>query len=215
MIEEVTFADAAMESAIRLHLGVDENVTLYTNDLWDLTYFTVPSEAKDLSDMRHMIFVEDLAIDSVPSGQLSYLSNLANLVSLQIRNTSVGADDLKVIGALPNLQNLTLSGCGLSTAAGLESATSLVYMDLSQNTIRDLTPIQNITGLQTLILHHNAVNDLTALSNLENLKILDIGYNLLASINPIFNCSSIINLNVEKNTLTSLVILKSLLLWKR
>ena len=205
VIEEVTFADAAMESAIRLHLGVDENVTLYTNDLWDLTFFTVPSEAKDLSDMRHMIFVYDLAIDSVPSGQLSYLSNLANLVSLQIRNTSVSADDLKVIGALPNLQNLTLSGCGLSTAAGLESATSLVYMDLSQNTIRDLTPIQNITGLQTLILHHNAVNDLTALSNLENLKILDIGYNLLASINPIFNCSSIINLNVEKNTLTSLV----------
>lgn len=204
VIEEVTFADAAMETAVRLHLGVDENVTLYTNDLWDLTYFTVPSEAKDLSDMRHMIFVEDLAIDSVPSGQLSYLSNLTNLVSLQIRNTSVSADDLKLIGSLPNLQNLTLSGCGLSTASGLESATSLVYLDLSQNTIRDLTPIQSITGLQTLIMHHNALNDLAALSNLENLKMLDVGYNLLASINPVFNCTSLVNLNAEKNTLTSL-----------
>lgn len=204
VIEEVTFADAAMETAVRLHLGVDENVTLYTNDLWDLTYFTVPSEAKDLSDMRHMIFVEDLAIDSVPSGQLSYLSNLTNLVSLQIRNTSVSADDLKLIGSLPNLQNLTLSGCGLSTASGLESATSLVYLDLSQNTIRDLTPIQSITGLQTLIMHHNALNDLAALSNLENLKMLDVGYNLLASITPVFNCASLVNLNAEKNTLTSL-----------
>lgn len=204
VIEEVTFADAAMETAVRLHLGVDENVTLYTNDLWDLTYFTVPSEAKDLSDMRHMIFVEDLAIDSVPSGQLSYLSNLTNLVSLQIRNTSVSADDLKLIGSLPNLQNLTLSGCGLSTASGLESATSLVYLDLSQNTIRDLTPIQSITGLQTLIMHHNALNDLAALSNLENLKMLDVSYNLLASITPVFNCASLVNLNAEKNTLTSL-----------
>lgn len=204
VIEEVTFADAAMETAVRLHLGVDENVTLYTNDLWDLSYFTVPSDAKDISDLRHMIFVEDLAIDSVPSGQLSYLSNLSNLVSLQIRNTAVSTDDLKLIGALPNLQNLTLSGCGLSTAAGLETATSLVYLDLSQNTIRDLTPMETITGLQTLILNHNAVNDLTALSNLKELRMLDVGYNLLSSISPIFNCPALTNLNAESNTLTSL-----------
>ena len=204
VIEEVTFADEAMEEAVRLHLGVGEDITLYTNDLWDLSYFTVPSEAKDISDLRHMIFVEDLAIDSIPSGQLGYLSNLVNLTSLQIRNTAVSTDDLKLIGSLPNLQYLTLSGCGLSTAAGLEAAVSLTYLDLSQNTIRDLTPIQLITGLQDLILHHNAVNDLSALSNLESLRTLDVGYNLLSTISPIFNCSNILNLNVEKNTLSSL-----------
>ena len=205
VIEEVTFADAAMETAVRAHLGVDETVTLYTNDLWDMPYFTVPSDAKDISDLRHMIFVEDLAIDSVPSGQLGYLSNLSNLASLQIRNTTVSTDDLKMIGSLPNLQNLTLSGCGLSTAAGLEAATSLVYLDLSQNTIRDLSPIQNIAGLQTLILNHNAVNDLTALGNLKELRMLDVGYNLLSSVSPIFNCPELTNLNAESNTLTSLM----------
>ena len=204
VIEEVTFADDAMEAAVRLHLGVDENVTLYTNDLWDLSYFTVPSDAKDVSDLRHMIFVEDLAIDSIPSGQLGYLSNLVNLVSLQIRNTAVSTEDLKIIGALPNLQHLTLSGCGLSTAAGLETATSITHLDLSQNTIRDLTPVKSMSGLQELILHHNAVNDLTALSGMTSLKNLDVSYNLLGSINPIFNCSTITSLNVANNTLTSL-----------
>ena len=204
VIEEVVFADAAMENAVRLHLGVDENVTLYTNDLWDLSYFTVPSDAKDISDLRHMIFVEDLAIDSIPSGQLNYLSGLVNLVSLQIRNTTVSTDDLKLIGSLPCLEHLTLSGCGLSTVAGLENATKLTYLDLSQNTIRDLTPIQSMTNLQDLILHHNAVNDLTALSQLESLRSLDVAYNLLSTVNPIFNCSGIITLNIEKNTITSL-----------
>ena len=204
VIEEVDFADDAMEAAVRLHLGVDENVTLYTNDLWDLSYFTVPSDAKDISDLRHMIFVEDLAIDSIPSGQLGYLSNLVNLVSLQIRNTAVSTEDLKIIGALPNLQHLTLSGCGLSTAAGLETATSITHLDLSQNTIRDLTPVKSMSGLQELILHHNAVNDLTALSGMTSLKNLDVSYNLLGSINPIFNCSTITSLNVANNTLTSL-----------
>lgn len=205
VIEEVTFADAAMETAVRAHLGVGDDIVLYTNDLWDLTYFTVPSDAQDLSDMRHMIFVEDLAIDSVPSGQLEYLSSLVNINSLQIRNTAVSTDDLKVIGSLPNLERLTLSGCGLSTISGLETAASLTYLDLSQNTIRDLTSLQAMTSLQMLNLNHNAVNDLTALSNLDSLKTLDVSFNLLSSLNPIYNCSALTSLNAGNNTILSLV----------
>jgi len=204
VIKEVTFADAAMEEAIRLHLGVDENKVLYTNDLWDLTYFTVPSTAKDISDLSYLTFVEDLAIDSVPSGQLSYLSTLVNITSLQIRNTSVNADELKLIGSLPKLERHTLSGCGLSTAAGLEAATGVTYLDLSQNTIRDLTPLQSMAGLQVLYLQHNAVNDLTALSGLKSLQHLDVSFNLLASLNPIFNCTTLTYLNAGNNTITSL-----------
>lgn len=204
VIEEVTFADAAMEEAVRLHLGVGEETVLYTNDIWDLTYFTVPSEAKDISDLRHMIFVEDLAIDSVPSGQLSYLSSLVNITSLQIRNTAISTDELKMIGSLPKLERLTLSGCGLSTASGLETATSITYLDLSQNTIRDLTPLQSMTSLQDLTLHHNAVNDLTVLGSMESLKKLDVSYNLLSTLNPVYNCPALVYLNAENNTISTL-----------
>lgn len=204
VIEEVTFADAAMEEAIRLHLGVDADTVLFTNDLWDLTYFTVPSDAKDLADLSYLTFVEDLAIDSVPSGQLNYLSSLVNITSLQIRNTAVSTDELKVIGSLPKLERLTLSGCGLATAAGLETAASVTYLDLSQNTIRDLSPLQSMTGLRELYLQHNAVNDLTALSGLESLQKLDVSFNLLASLNPIYNCSTLISLRAGNNTVTSL-----------
>ena len=204
VIKEVTFADAAMEQAIREHLAVDANKILYTNDLWDLTYFTVPSDAKDLSDISNMIFVEDLAIDSVPAGQLSYLSSLVNITSLQIRNTAINAEELKIIGSLPQLKHLTLSGCGLSTASGLETATNITKLDLSQNTIRDLTPLQSMTGLQEVILHHNAINDLSALSSLKSITKLDVSFNLLSSLNPIFNCSTITSLSANNNTITSL-----------
>ena len=40
-----------MEEAIRLHLGVDADTVIYTNDLWDLTYFTVPAGVLDMSDL--------------------------------------------------------------------------------------------------------------------------------------------------------------------
>ena len=204
VIKEVSFADSAMEEAIRAHLAVDADKVLYTNDLWELTYFTVPAEAKDLADLSYMTFVEDLAIDSVPAGQLSYLSSLVNVTSLQIRNTAISADELKLIGSLPKLQHLTLSGCGLTTASGLESATAITHLDLSQNTIRDLTPLQNMTNLQELYLQNNAVNDLTALSSLNAITKLDVTFNLLDTLNPIFNCTAMTSLSAGNNALTSL-----------
>lgn len=203
VIQEVEFADAAVERAVREHLAVDEETVLYTNDLWDLTYFTVPSDATDLSDLSHMIFVEDLAIDSVPAGQLSYLASMVNIASLQIRNTAVNTEELKLIGSLPMLKRLTLSGCGLSTAAGLETATGITYLDLSQNTIRDLTPLQSMTGLQELYLQHNAVNDLSLLSGLTALTKLDVSYNLLNALTPVYNCTTLTSLSANNNTISS------------
>lgn len=204
VVEEVTFADSSVEEAVRLHLAVDEKKVLYTSDLWDLTYFTVPSGAKDLSDLSHMIFVEDLAIDSVPSGQLNNLSSLVNITSLQIRNTSINAEELKMIGSLPNLKRLILSNCGLTTASGLETAVGLEYLDLSQNTIRDLSPLANMTQLQDLYLNHNAINDLTQIAGLNTLARLDVSYNLLETLNPIFACPELMYLNAGNNKITSL-----------
>ena len=204
VIKEVTFADDAMEEAIRLHLTVDEDKVLYTNDLWDLTYFTVPTNAQDISDLSYMTFVEDLAIDSIPAGQLHNLSALVNITSLQIRNTTISTEELQLIGSLPKLQRLTLSNCGLSTAAGLETATGITYLDLSHNTIRDLTPLQSMTNLQDVFLQNNALNDLTVLGTLKSLKQLDVSFNLLTSLKPIYNCTTLFSLNASNNTITAL-----------
>lgn len=210
VIKEVTFTDAAMERAIREHLGAAAEKTLYTNDLWDLTYFTVPSDAKDLSDLSYLTFVEDLAIESAPSGQLDYLSTLVNVTSLQIRNTTISTDELKLIGSLPKLERLILSNCGLSTISGLETATGITYLDLSQNTIRDLTPLKSMTNLKEVYLQHNAVNDLTILGGLKSLNKLDVSYNLLSSMTPLFNCASLTSLNASNNTLSSIAGIGSL-----
>ena len=204
VIKEVTFADTAMERAIREHLGVAAEKTLYTNDLWDLTYFTVPADAKDISDLSYLTFVEDLAIESIPAGQLNYLGTLVNITSLQIRNSTVTGDELKLIGSLPQLERLTLSNCGLSTISGLETATGITYLDLSHNTIRDLTPLKSMNNLNEINLQHNAVNDLTVLGGLNSLKKLDVSYNLLSTLTPLFKCTGLTSLDASNNTVTSL-----------
>lgn len=202
VVKEVSFADAAMEEAIRLHLEVAPDTVLYTNDLWKMTYFTVPAEAKDISDLSYLTNVEDLAIEAIPSGQLSCLSNLTALTSLQIRNMSVTGEELAVIAALPKLERLTISACSLSTVAGLEKAVNLTYLDLSENTIRDLTPLSALSSLQEVYLQHNAVTTLTSLSN-HKLTKLDVSYNLLTELTPIFKCNTLNTLSASNNTLSS------------
>lgn len=205
VIKEVQFADAAMEEAIRLHLGVSADQVLYTNDLWELTYFTVPSNAKDISDLNYLTFVEDLAIDGLSAGQLGNLSSMVNLVSLQIRNTAVNAAELELIGSLPKLEQLTISNCSLATVSGLEKAEKLVTLDLSQNAIRDLTPLAGMVSLREASLQNNAIENLAPLSTLENLTYLDASYNLLSSVTPVFNCTSLTGLNLSNNTFDSVV----------
>ncbi len=203
VIEEVVFNDDALESAIRQQLAVSDDSILYSNDLWTITEFTIPSEAKNYEALRYMVFLEKLTIDSGINGQLSVLSHLSNINTLQITNTKVQADELSVIGTLPNLTTLTLSNCALSTITGLENADTITTLDLSNNTIRDLAPLADMTELTNLNLQHNAVNNIAPLSGLANISTLDLSYNTLRTLTPISGHTALTVLNIESNDLTS------------
>lgn len=199
VIKEVEFADTAVEAALRNQLEVSETEVIYTNDLWDLTYFTVPEGAKDLSDLQHLIFLEELAMDNVPSDQVHHVTSLSNLTYLQITNTSVSSSDLKLIGTLPALKSLTLSNCGLATSAGLEQLKGLTYLDLSGNTIRNIDALMSMTELQELNMAHNALTDLTALTGLKKLGKLDVSYNSVQTLVPLYNLTGLQELNISNN----------------
>lgn len=204
VIEEVKFADTSIEAQIRKMLNADDNDVLYSNDLWEITSFTVPDGANTYADLKYLPYLEELHINDGPSSGLSVISSLAKLTTLQISNTSVSADDLSVIGSLPKLQKLTLSGCGISTTAGLEKAVSLRYLDLSNNTIRNISALSAMTNLQELHLQNNALTDLSSLTSLKNISKLNVSGNVLTSIKPICNMRALTWLDVSNNQLTSL-----------
>ena len=204
VIEEVSFADPAIETAVRELLGVSDETVMFSNDLWTITEFTVPNEAKDYSDLKYMKDLEKLVITSGASGQLFSLSSMTQLKELQITNTSVSSEELTLIGDLPMLQRLTLSSCGLSTTSGLKNATALTHLDLSKNTIRNLDALSGMMDLQELNLSQNAIVDLTALSTCRSLKVLNVSGNALTSISPITGITSLIKLNADTNSITQL-----------
>ena len=201
VIEKVTFSDSVMESALREALKVDADKVLYSNDLWTLKEFTVPEGALNLSDLRHLAFLEKLTIQKGVTGQLSNLSGLANLKELYVKDTVVTPEELPVIGNLPALQKLTLNNCSLSTVSGLQGATELLTLDLANNTIRNISPLSDLVKLQQLDLSHNAMNDLTALSAMVSLAQLDVSYNNLTTLSPITVISGLKKLNADYNTI--------------
>lgn len=204
VIEEVNFADAAIEAEIRTLLGVNESTVLYTNDLWTITEFTVPEGAKSYADLKNLLFLEKLTIKNGVGDELSFISSLANLTALSITNTTVSQDTLTAIAVLPLLKTLTLSDCGLTSTTPLEKAVNITTLDLSNNAIRNIDALSAMTNLQEANLEYNALTSLSALSANTALTKLDVSTNSLTSLAPLSSLTALTWVDASTNSISDL-----------
>ena len=204
VIEEVKFADPAMEAALRQVTGTRDGDSVYTSQLWQITEFTVPEDTKVYTDLTFMPYLETLVINNQDIDSLESLSSLTKLTSLDLSGSRFSPDELSVIAGLPSLTELTMVECGLSTIEKLSGAKSLTYLNLGENTIRNLDVLSSMTTLTELNLQHNAVTNLDALAGLSNLQTLDVSYNALATLAPVASCVRLTTLLADNNQLTSL-----------
>lgn len=204
VIEEINFSDTRIEEEIRTLLGVGDSTVLYTNDLWTIKEFTMPEGAKIYTDLKNLIFLEKLTINDGVSDDLSFISSLANLTSLNITKTTVTQEVLASIGALPQLKELTLSECGITSIAALENAVNITTLDLNNNAIRNIDALAKMPNLQELNLKYNALTSLSALSNNTALVKLDVSTNSITSLAPISSLTSLTWLDASVNSINEL-----------
>ncbi len=204
VIEEVKFADSAMEAAIRKQLNLSDERILYSNELWGITEFTVPAAAVTCQDLAWLPRLEKLTIDGAVVDSLAPLKDLIELDTITITGSVISTKDLLTIASLPALKSLTLSGCGLSSIANLEAATGLEYLDLRDNAIRNISVLKGFSSLTTLYLGHNALISLEDLRGLTGLQTLDVSYNSLVSTAPVGDLVNLKKLDVSGNSLMKL-----------
>ena len=202
VVEPAVFADSAIEAAAREVLGVSADKTIYTSDLWTIQEFTIPQNISTLEDLKMFSYLENLTVTEQNLATLSDFSSLSNLKRLDLSGCRFPADDLSVLADLPELTELVLSDCGISTIAALEGAPKLSVLDLSSNTVRNLEPLSGISTLTELYLQHNALTSLDALAPISGLKRLDVSYNSLTSIRPLISCAALVYLNAANNQLS-------------
>ena len=204
VIEEVHFSDPAMEAEIRNLVNIPLGTAVFSNDIWAIRTLTIPSDAKNYTELKYMPYLEELTIDSGVSGQLKHLNNMPDLKVLTVTNTAVSSEELSVIAQLTNLERLTLSNCSIASISPLAPMENLLYLDVSGNTVRNLEPISSMKKLETLHIQRNAVNDLSAISGNQALLDLDVSYNSLTDLSVAFSLLKLQKLNANYNTVSSL-----------
>jgi len=121
-----------------------------------------------------MPYLRTLTIQEQNLPSLEPLSGLIKLQSLSMKGCRFPAEDLSYLAKLPELTDLDLENCGLSTIESLSGAAALEKLNLKSNTVRNLEAISTMTSLKDLNLQHNALVGLESLSTLTHLEILDI-----------------------------------------
>ena len=209
VIEEVEFADAYIEELIQQQLMFGHDTVIYSDDLWTVTELKVPSEAVELSDLRHLLYLETLSLTNREIGDLSFLEGMTRLKRLDLSGCTISAD-LSVLKTLPALEELNMRSCSVSSLAFLEGAPSLKKLDLGCNAVGNISVLATIPTLQTLDLSDNAVADLTPLGGLMELTSLNLAENVVTNLAPLHNCLKLTTLDVSENKLTDISQLQKL-----
>lgn len=204
VVEPVAFSDASVEAEIRRILSVSESKVLYTNELWEITAFTMPQDAKSYADLTLLPYLTSLTIENGVSQELMNIAALPVLEELTLVNCHPDEQVLSAIATLPNLERLTLKDCGLSTIEPLAAAQGLRYLDLTENNVRNISAISSMSKLEELLMSSNALTDLSALSGLSSLTRLDVSYNSLTSLAPLSSVRSLTWLDAGNNTISTL-----------
>lgn len=89
--------------------------------------------------------------------------------SYEAQSPSVFVDCL---GALPGLERLSLSGCGVEDLSALSALAGLQYLDLSGNSISDLSPLAQLSGLRYLNLSGNRIGDYSPVEGRDGLTLI-------------------------------------------
>ena len=113
---------------------------------------------------------------------------------------------------LQTLSRLVGARQGIADLTGLEFASSLQSLDLSNNAISDLSPLADLSYLAELRLPSNAISDLSPLSALHRLQKLFLASNAITDLDPLANLSGLVTLDLGSNRISEIRSLSDLAL---
>ena len=104
-----------------------------------------------------------------------------------------------------DLETLTvLRGRGVRDLSGLEHATGLHTLELTNGLIKDLSPLADLSALEQLGLASNKVQSVAALSGLTSLHTLNLTSNDIGDVSDLSGLTNLQRLYVERNSIADL-----------
>ncbi len=114
------------------------------------------------------------------------------------------------VGMIRKTKELCLRDAHIVSLEGLQYAQRLEKLDLSQNKIKDITPLKDLENLKDLNLAHNKVTSIKALRNLKSLEQLRLHDNYIQDIILLKSLENLTVLYISDNSIRDTTMLDSL-----
>ncbi len=111
---------------------------------------------------------------------------------------------------LSSIKELDLKQNKISDIKPLQSLTQLTTLNLGGNQISDIKPLESLTNLTWLYLGFNQISDITPLPSLTKLNWLYLNNNKISDIKPLQSLTKVTELNLSNNQISDIKSLKSL-----
>ena len=135
----------------------------------------------------------------------SLVSELTALLAFE-----AGITSLMGIQNLPSLMTLDLTRNSIRDISALTGLTNLTGLDLTFNSITDISALSGLTSLMALFLGANSITDVSSLGGLTTLTFLDLAFNSISDIRALSGLTSLRGLSLGANSVTDISALNEL-----
>lgn len=202
------FPDERLEAVIKSKAETTSQALVFS-DVVGITALNAPrSGISDLTGIRCLTNLSNLALNDNDISDLSPLSGLSNLRVLDLSHNSIS--DLSPLDRLSELRVLDLEGNSVSVLSPLSRLSNLNDLHLTNNAVSDLSPLSDLNNLRVLDLSSNRIDDLTPLSGLSDMSELNLRNNDISDLSPLDRLANLSDLNLSTNTVSDLTPLSGL-----
>jgi hypothetical protein len=187
-------------SALSSNESFDSSTTI-TLEMNPMTATTVCSDIAVLAGfgvtVTHNVAACGANVDVIPD--LALETALKDVLILLGANpgATIEASELTGVG----LSLLSVDNLGIRSLQGLQFATDLVSITITNNDITDLSPIANLSSLAYLNLNGNRITNINHIGGISNLNTLLLNNNLIGDISPLANLTNLNILSLKNNTI--------------
>jgi len=203
--EEVTFADANLEAAVREAIEKEEG-PIYAHEVAGLIHLNANGRGvSDLSGLEYATGLTGLYLTHNEISELAPLAGLTNLTRLELQFNEISdisalagltnlerlyfhlnqVNDISPLADLTGLRTLYILGNSIEDISPLAGLTSIVELWLGSNEIEDISPLASLTGLESLSLNENQIVDISHLAGMTNLTHLNLGFNSIEDVSTL------------------------------
>ena len=182
--------------------------------LSDTLTFTIVVNAASITPVNQRTQqVQDAIVAAVPginNADDVTAAHLAAITVLDLRNQSITVLKSGDFDGLTALTTLNLMDNSISDISVLEDLTALTVLYLSGNSISDISALEDLTALTELGLHANSISDISVLEDLTALTYLTLSGNSISDISVLEDLTSLTALELGGNSISDISALEDL-----